>query len=102
VKIIEFGPTFFVLPDEFVGGVAAALRLLADYYESKPKQTESQQETRGRPTKVAVEYERFRKERLGKFVTAVSEGAKLDGLISLIEGDVVSLQEVDIDGGWAK
>lgn len=100
MKIIEFGPLLFRLPDEFAGDVPEALRLLADYYASAPSQTPSQHPKRGRPTKVATAYEEFRDERREKFFTAVAEGARLDGLISLMQGDESQVDEVDIDKGW--
>lgn len=100
MKIIEFGPTLFRLPDDFAGGVSEALRLLADYYESSPSQTPSQRPKRGRPPKVATAYDEFRTDRREKFFAAVAEGAKLDGLISLMEGDADQLAEVDIGEGW--
>jgi len=100
MKIIEFGPTLFRLPDDFKGGVPEALRALADYYETGPKQTQSQKPRRGRPTKAATAYDEFRNERLGKFFAAIEEGASLDGLIALMEGDASEIEEVDIDRGW--
>jgi len=33
MKLIEFGPTLFRLPDDFVGGIPAALRALADAFD---------------------------------------------------------------------
>lgn len=98
MKIIEFGPTLFRLPDDFQGGVPEALRELANVYEELSK-TPSQKKA-GRPSTVSKRYEDFRVERLGKFLSAVEEGGKLDGLISLMEGDVENLTEVDIDEGW--
>lgn len=102
MKLIEIGPTWFRLPDDFIGGVPEALRALASYYESRPKQTPHQAKKKGRPTKAAVKYEDFRCERLGQFFEAAKENARLDGLICLMEGDVGSLYEIDIDKGWSK
>jgi hypothetical protein len=102
VKIIEFGPTWFRLPDDFVGGVPEALRALADAYEAGFKRTSSQKR-RGRPSKLTEAYDTYREERIGKFFRAIAEGATLDGLLTLMEGtSEADLKEVDVDRGWKK
>ena len=85
MRLIEFGPTLFRLPDDFVGGIPEALRALADAYADGISRTESQKRP-GRPSKATVAYDAFREERLDKFFKAAEEGAKLDGLIVLMEG----------------
>jgi len=100
MKIIEFGPTLFRLPDDFKGGVPEALRALADYYETGPTATSSQMPKRGRPSKATSAYDDFRSERRGAFFEAVDEGAQFDGRLVLMEGDANGLKEVDLDEGW--
>lgn len=97
MKVLEFGPTLFRLPDDFVGGVPEALRVLAAAWEAGFQRTPSQKR-RGRPSKISEAYDLYREERLGKFFKAVSEGATFDGLMLFMEGEEPVLQEVDLDG----
>jgi hypothetical protein len=98
MKLIEFGPTLFRLPDDFVGGIPAALRALADAFDKGFTRTQSQKRP-GRPSKLSVIYDKYRDERLQKFWRAVSEGATLDGLLILMDGDESNLTETK---GWDK
>jgi len=100
MKILEFGPTLFRLPDDFVGGVPEALRALADAYDEGFERTDSQKR-RGRPTKLSAVYDEFRvTERLPKFFKAVEEGAKFDGLLLLMETDDGGKTLEAKDDGW--
>jgi hypothetical protein len=94
MKLIEFGPTLFRLPDEFTGGVPEALRLLADEYEKGFERTSIQRKG-GRPSNAAKMFDEFRRERVERFWKVVEEGGRLDGLLELMEGDSSGLEVVD-------
>ena len=83
-----------VEPDDFIGEVPEALRLLADAFEKGFEKTHCQKR-RGRPSKLSQTYDLYRGERLAKFWIAVSEGAKIDGQLILMEGDEKELSAVD-------
>ncbi len=99
MKVLTIDHLFFKLPDGFEGGLAEALRVMADYHE-EPKTIEGQQ--REAPLDASLSWTEVREKMWTLFLTAIGEGAKLCGNVSLAEMKGSETTNLDVNTGVSK
>lgn len=80
LKVLEVGPLFFALPEDFSGTASDALRLLADYHESP--EASANRVVGDEAGKLTPAFREERKVRWSELLDAVKEGNRVCGVLS--------------------
>jgi hypothetical protein len=90
MKVLSIKQAYFRLPDDFEGGLSAALRLLADYHDEMVKKPDDPDEPRLVEIDNELENKSFKEVDcmlFDKFIDKIQDGKRLVGLVQLTDFD---------------